>query len=297
MPKSNRATTGDKRLDTLLDGGFPKGSAILVEGNPGTGKTIFCTQFLYDGASKHGEKGLYVTFFEDHNEFKHNAKLGFDFESLERRKLFKFLNSTPMTTKGMRDSIGNIIQSLIAFKPQRLAFDSLSSVVQAIGPNETRAFLHTIFGKFVKQRQVTTLLVGEVPYGDQHTSDGIEEFFVDGIIRLERSTELLRNLTIIKMRGTRIYESTGFFTLNSGFQLINHSTPKPAISKPETWKPIKDSNSEFSTGSKDLDSLLGGGYPKGQYVLLEAERNVPIDVIRLFEYPLTWNFLSQQRPA
>ena len=142
MPKSNRVTTGDKTLDTLLDGGFPKGSAILVEGNPGTGKTIFCTQFLHDGASEHRERGVYVTFFEDHTEFTHNAKLlGFNFESLERRKLIKFLNATPMTTKGMRDSIGNIVQSVLAFKPQRVVFDSLSSLIQTMGPDETQSLL------------------------------------------------------------------------------------------------------------------------------------------------------------
>ena len=40
--------------------GIPKGDAILVRGEPGTGKTIVCLQFLYKGA-KMGEKCLYIT--------------------------------------------------------------------------------------------------------------------------------------------------------------------------------------------------------------------------------------------
>lgn len=295
MPQPNKVTTGSKMLDSLLDGGFPKGSAILVDGNPGTGKTVFCTQFLYHGAKVQRERGVFVTFFEDHVDFKRNAKLlGFDFESLERRKLIKFLSSTPMTTKGMRDSIGNIVQSVLAFKPRRVVFDSLSSMIQAMGPDETRTFLHTIFGKFVKEKRITTLLVGEIPYGQNSTIDGIEEFFVDGIIRLGRSPEHLRNLEMQKMRGVRLYESTRFFTLDDGFQIIAPPISQP-IPKPEVWKPMKDAESCFSSGSRTLDALLGGGYPKGGYIVLEADPNVPIEVIRLFQFPVAWNFLAQQR--
>ena len=37
--------------------GLPKGDAILVRGEPGTGKTILCIQFLYKGV-ENGEKGI-----------------------------------------------------------------------------------------------------------------------------------------------------------------------------------------------------------------------------------------------
>jgi KaiC/GvpD/RAD55 family RecA-like ATPase len=37
--------------------GLPKGDAILVRGEPGTGKTILCLQFIHRGAEK-GEKWL-----------------------------------------------------------------------------------------------------------------------------------------------------------------------------------------------------------------------------------------------
>ena len=40
--------------------GLPKGDAILVRGEPGTGKTILCLQFLHKGA-ENGEKGIYIT--------------------------------------------------------------------------------------------------------------------------------------------------------------------------------------------------------------------------------------------
>ena len=288
-----------------LWGALPKGRVILVEGNPGSGKTILSTQFLYDGAMDHREKGMYVSFFEDPDSFEWNARsLGFDFRLLKRKKLFKIIHCTAMTGKGMKDSTRDIIQAIFDFRPQRLVFDSISSVLQVMGHDETRAFLQTVFQNFLRRHLMTTLLVGEIPFGDGHTVDGISEFFADGIIRLERSHQSghemtlsnhLRTLSVLKMRGRRISEPLRFFTLEGGFHLIKRPVPIPKISKPKLWKPMNDSESNFSTGSEDLDKLLGGGYPKGQYAVLETDPNVPIEVIRLFQFPLAWNFLAQER--
>ena len=53
-------------IDIGVDGleefipGLPKGDAILVRGEPGTGKTILCLQFVHKGA-ENGEKCVYIT--------------------------------------------------------------------------------------------------------------------------------------------------------------------------------------------------------------------------------------------
>ena len=60
----NRVPTGINSLDALIEGGFPRGSLILLAGNPGTGKTIFSMQFLFKGAEDYGESGIYVSFAE-----------------------------------------------------------------------------------------------------------------------------------------------------------------------------------------------------------------------------------------
>ena len=46
MNTTERVPTGVHGLDKLIEGGFPKGRSILVTGEPGTGKSIFCLQFL-----------------------------------------------------------------------------------------------------------------------------------------------------------------------------------------------------------------------------------------------------------
>jgi len=255
---------------------------------------MFSAQYLYDSAVNHHEKGVYVSLFEDTRDIKRNAKsLGMNFEPLERAGLIRFTNVISMTRKGMSETIGALISSVLAFKAQRVVFDSISSVLQSVGRDETRGFLQTIFGKIVRQRRITTLLIGEIPFGDGH-ADGVAEFFADGIVRLGRSEDNFRLASILKMRGMKLSETNRFFTLENGFHLIERPLPIPT-SKSEQWTPIRDGDAQFSSGNEDLDAVLGGGYPKGQYAILETDPNVPIEVIRLFQFPLAWNFLSQDR--
>lgn len=47
-----RVSTGVKGLDNLMSGGLPSNTITLVSGTPGSGKTILCFQFLWDGLQK-----------------------------------------------------------------------------------------------------------------------------------------------------------------------------------------------------------------------------------------------------
>ncbi len=47
-----RVVTGIPGFDEMLEGGFPAGSLISLAGRPGTGKTIFGSQFLTSNRSR-----------------------------------------------------------------------------------------------------------------------------------------------------------------------------------------------------------------------------------------------------
>src|ERR1041385_1186452 len=61
--------TGVSGIDELFEQGMPRGSSILIVGGPGSGKTIFCLQSLYE-AAKAGERVLYITMEETPERLK-----------------------------------------------------------------------------------------------------------------------------------------------------------------------------------------------------------------------------------
>src|SRR4029078_9771949 len=62
-----KAATGIAGLDDIVRGGFPSGRILLVEGDPGVGKTTLALHFLLEGA-KRGESSIYVTLSETREE-------------------------------------------------------------------------------------------------------------------------------------------------------------------------------------------------------------------------------------
>ena len=79
-----REPMGIPQLDRLLQGGLPEGNSLLVQGAPGTGKTILGMQFLYAGITQQDLPGLLVTFEEHPRRLYRDARaLGWDFEALE----------------------------------------------------------------------------------------------------------------------------------------------------------------------------------------------------------------------
>ena len=68
-----RVDTGIKNFNEKMGGGFSENSAILLVGQPGTGKTTFCNQFIYQGV-KQNEAALYVVFNAPPEEAKSGLK-------------------------------------------------------------------------------------------------------------------------------------------------------------------------------------------------------------------------------
>ncbi len=66
-----RVTSGIKRLDTMLGGGYYRGATVLITGFPGTAKTTLSGKFA-EAACKRGERTLFVSFDSDSSEVIRN---------------------------------------------------------------------------------------------------------------------------------------------------------------------------------------------------------------------------------
>jgi KaiC/GvpD/RAD55 family RecA-like ATPase len=108
-----RKTTGIPGLDGMLQGGFPFPAAILVAGEPGTGKTTFAVQSLFHGA-KEGEKGLYITAISEPQWLVQKFLSSFSFYSQEmvEKGVVSFIDIGPTLLKNPGEML-NIIKKKI----------------------------------------------------------------------------------------------------------------------------------------------------------------------------------------
>lgn len=220
----NRVRTGIDGLDGIIDGGLPEKSITLVSGPPGSGKSIFCFQFLYEGVKK-GEKCLFLTLDKKVNGLLIQAKkLGFDFQPAMEKKLAKFLFLN-VNKKLVYESM---INEILSGEYDRVVLDSLTplsempiyikdtvsnSDISIINSEEipinTNLPVRRLHLRFImdalETAETTSIVTSELPVGSSLLSrDGISEFLADGVIILNFDPTMdRRKISVMKMRNTK----------------------------------------------------------------------------------------------
>jgi len=268
----DKTPSGTVELDTILGGGFPSRSLVLLSGNPGCGKTIMATRFLYHGASERGEKGVYVSFAENQEDYyKYMTQLGMNMKDLEEKGLFKFLDYPTMSKTGMTEATTEMLKVVMEFGAKRVVVDPLTAILQVLGQEDSRTFLHMVFGKMVKSQGVTCIVIGEIPFGESKSGFGIEEFVADGVIVLRQvrtATSEKKILDIVKMRGAPVERSVFEYLIDKrygGIGIIMLPT-RAAIEFTSTEK--------VTTGIKGLDKMVSGGFYRGSVTLIEGASGI-----------------------
>ncbi len=235
---TDKVLTGISSLDKILGGGFNRGDTILVAGQPGAGKTTLGFQFLYSGATKYGENGIYVSFVESVNKLKRDAlRLGWDFEKLMKEKKVSFLDLMNVKgEKGVDANFAVMMSDIELTGAKRVVIDSLSAMTMYIETKaDARAFVGML-NMFLEKAGCTSLLLVEVPWGKIDIGSGFEEFLADGLIVLESSLNgprVRRKLFVPKMRGAdHDLSCYDFFISTDGIDV----SPIP-VSRTEKCKP------------------------------------------------------------
>ncbi|WP_337863224.1 ATPase domain-containing protein [Nitrososphaera sp.] len=254
-----RISTGIPGLDSLMEGGIPRGFTVLVAGNPGSGKTVLASHFLYEGLKNAGESGIYVSFSESREQFFNNVeRLGMDFQKYEGEGKFHFLDLASVTREGIQDALDEVVATIRDSHAQRMVVDSFSAISQAFDDlNEARIALQIVLGKMTRAEGVTSMLIAEVPVGQESIGSGIEEFVADGIIKLEhgRTNAAPLGVRVIKMRGTDIDRETHLAVISSKGMTV-YGKQKLRLSYPMSEERIR-------TGVPGLDERAGGGFLRG----------------------------------
>ncbi|MGI8719358.1 MAG: ATPase domain-containing protein [Nitrososphaeraceae archaeon] len=258
-----RISTGIPALDALIEGGIPKGFTVLVAGNPGTGKTILTTQFLYDGLLK-GEAALYVSCSESTNQFYENFdRFGMRFSDFERDNKFAYLDFASITKEGVTDALEEVLNVSRNIGAKRLVIDSFSAILLAFNNiNEARIALHVVLGKMLRSEGITNMLITEVPIGSNSIGSGMEEFVADGIIQLQHgnTNAIPSTLKVIKMRSTSINRETHVSFIGEKGMVVYPKQPIQMI--------FPTSRDRIKTGVPGLDLRVEGGFFKGTATIL-----------------------------
>lgn len=181
-----RCPTGIAGFDILCNGGLVRNSANAVIGGPGSGKSIFLLQFLYNGASKYKENGLYISFEQDAIEsYKDEMTMGWDLQKLEGKNSFIPMKISPSTNvQALKSELTKLIAK---YDIRRICFDPIN-LFKAEESNEgkIRVLLYDLFA-LLKRLKVTVLIAQEneiVEEPNPNSKGEYIKFLSDGVIEM-----------------------------------------------------------------------------------------------------------------
>jgi len=213
-----RVKTGIPGMDEILYGGIPRRNIVLLSGGPGTGKSIFSYQYLWNGLT-YGEPGVFVALEEHPVQVRINmSQFGWDVRPYEQRGMFaivdaftggigeaakreKYVVKDPEDVGLLIDVLKQAIRDVGA---KRVVVDSVSTLYLAKPVLARRTVM--LLKRVLSGLGTTSILVSQVSVTERGFGGPGVEHAADGIIRLdldEVNGELIRSLVVWKMRGTR----------------------------------------------------------------------------------------------
>jgi len=212
-------------FDDLIKQGIPRGSAVLVEGGPGSGKTIFCLSLVRNMCEK-GKKVLYMSFEETEEKLKKHMELfgakpsEYEKKGLLYVKRFNALDIArsieALLSEAKKELLIDVQPILIPkdFQPDIVLIDSLTSIGSAFSGEENRfrIYMEQLF-RYLESHDITSFLVRETSNPSHIGRAFVEKgeavsFLSDGIIIVYNVVyeggSRKRALEFLKMRGADI---------------------------------------------------------------------------------------------
>ncbi len=203
-----RIKTGCGGLDKMLRGGLLPGSATLVEGSAGTGKTTLALQFLMQGVAE-GKFGVLFAFEQFPEQYYDcAAELGWDLRALRKEGKLEIIFTSPENFLADNSEPEGKIAALLAQRgAKRVVVDSMTHFESLAGDVGQLRAIETEVVNALKREGATVLLLKENAnvLGRWDASVNKIPFIVDAYLLLrylEVDSEIKRCLMVLKMRGS-----------------------------------------------------------------------------------------------
>jgi circadian clock protein KaiC len=260
-----RVPTGNPQADRVLGGGFPSNSINIIMGRPGTGKTIFAEQLLFENASA-DRPSLFITTLSEplakavsyvqRFRFFDDRKLGTDIQYHDVGAV--------LVAHGPDGFIPWLTDMIKSSRPKIIVVDSFRAIHDLAASTQQMRRLVSELAGLLSAYDVTTFLLGE------YTSDDVQrypEFAIgDGIVELARralSTRDERFFRVLKLRGSGYREGQHAFRITEGGLQLYPRLVSPSV--PANYEPHLE---RVPTGVERLDAMVGGGLWSGSTTLL-----------------------------
>jgi len=260
-----RISTGNEQADEVLCGGFPANSINIIMGQPGTGKTIFAEQLLFENASA-DRPILYVTTLSEplSKVVSYVQRFSFfDADKLGTEIQYEDLGAE-LARDGPAALVPHLRETIQTISPKIIVIDSFRAIHDlSDSVPEMRRMISNLAG-LLSSYDVTAFLLGEYTTADIQR---YPEFAVsDAIIELARQplgTRDERFLRVIKLRGSGYREGQHAFRITgNGIDLF------PRLVAPRVAPDYQVRLDRSSTGVPGLDEMLEGGIWSGTTTLL-----------------------------
>ena len=269
---SARLATGIRGLDEVLSGGIPRGTLLLVEGRPGTGKTTLGLQILLHGVQT-GERCLLVSNAETPVQLRiiaqaHDWNLA-DIEIVEWTEGVSASGQRiddytlfPEAEVEVGETLGQLTSAVEKFDPTLLVIDSISAL-QALAP--TTGFYRRQLKRvrdFLSTRGCTTLVLDDASMTEMNMRS---QTLADGIVELKQIDfgygRDRRRIRVRKLRGSGYVSGAHDMSLDEGGITVH---PRLVAQRFETF----GDSAPLASGIAELDQLTGGGIPRGTSTLI-----------------------------
>ena len=211
-----RISSGIRGLDQMTNGGFMRGSSILLSGSSGTGKTIMGMQFIMNCLSKN-EPGIIVSFEEDEVQIRENARMfNWDMEEFERKNMLKIISPLEFDVSELALGLYDTVKKMQA---KCLLFDGIIRMRRMMPAHMQFSDYLGGLVSTMKVSNITAIYTSEAQNltgTTKVTGTGVSPL-MDTIILLryvEIKSEMRKALSVLKMRGSNHDKDIRELTIN-----------------------------------------------------------------------------------